>query len=96
VVDDDTCFRQIEFVGILQGGQNQDLAEKWVYFMLSTTFQEDLPMQMFVFPVNPAAKLDKAFANYLQIPAKTAQVSPQEIAANREEWLKAWTEAVLR
>jgi len=96
VVADDTCFRQIEFVGILQGSQNQDLAEKWVDFMLSTAFQEDLPMQMFVFPVNPAAKLDKAFANYLQTPGKTAQVSPQEIAANREEWLKAWTEAVLR
>ncbi|OGO37499.1 MAG: ABC transporter substrate-binding protein [Chloroflexi bacterium RBG_16_57_11] len=96
VVDDDTCFRQIEFVGILQGGQNQDLAEKWVDFMLSTAFQEDLPMQMFVFPVNLAAKLDEAFVKYLQIPKKTASVSPQEIAANREQWLKAWTEAVLR
>jgi thiamine transport system substrate-binding protein len=95
VVDDDTCFRQIEFVGLLKGGQNQDLAEKWIDFMLSTSFQEDLPMQMFVFPVNPAAKLDKAFVENLQIPEKTAQVSPQDIAAKREQWLEAWTEAVL-
>jgi thiamine transport system substrate-binding protein len=96
VVDDNTCFRQIEFAGILQGSQNRDLAEKWVDFMLSTTFQEDLPMQMFVFPVNPAAKLDEAFVKYLQTPEKTALVSPQDIAAKREQWLKAWTEAVLR
>lgn len=96
VVGDDTCFRQIEFVGILQGGQNQDLAEKWVDFMLSTTFQEDLPMQMFVFPVNPEAQLDEAFVKHLQTPLNTAGVSPQEIAANREQWLKAWTETVLR
>ena len=96
VVADDTCFRQIEFVGILQGGQNHDLAEKWIDFMLSTPFQEDLPMQMFVFPVSPAAKLDKAFVDFLQTPGRTAQVSPQEIAVNRERWLKAWTEAVLR
>jgi thiamine transport system substrate-binding protein len=96
VVEDDTCFRQIEFVGILRGGQNQDLAEKWVDFMLSTTFQEDVPMQMFVFPVNPAAKLDEAFAKHLQTPQKTAEVSPEEIAAKREQWLKAWTETVLR
>jgi thiamine transport system substrate-binding protein len=96
VVSDGTCFRQIEFVGILQGGQNQDLAEKWVDFMLSTDFQEDLPMQMFVFPVNPQAQLDEAFGKYLQTPQKTAAVSPQEIAAKREQWLKEWTEAVLR
>jgi len=96
VVDDNTCFRQVEFVGILQGGQNRDLAEKWVDFMLAADFQADLPMQMFVFPVNPQAQLDEAFVKYLQTPQKTAFVSPQEIADKREQWLKEWTEAVLR
>jgi thiamine transport system substrate-binding protein len=96
VVADDTCFRQIEFVGILKGTQNRDLAEKWVDFMLSTTFQEDMPLQMFVFPVNPQAKLDEAFVKFLAIPTKTAQLPPDQIAARREQWLKDWTEAVLR
>jgi len=96
VVDDNTCFRQIEFVGILQGGGNRDLAEKWVDFMLNVEFQADMPMQMFVFPVNPLAQMDEAFVKHLQTPQKTAFVSPQEIAEKREQWLKAWTEAVLR
>jgi thiamine transport system substrate-binding protein len=96
VVDDNTCFRQIEFVGILEGGGNRDLAEKWVDFMLGVDFQADMPMQMFVFPVNPQAKLDEAFVKHLQTPKQIAFVSPQEIAAKREQWLKAWTEAVLR
>lgn len=96
VVSDGTCFRQVEFVGILQGGQNRDLAEKWVDFMLSTDFQQDMPLQMFVFPVNPQAKLDPAFEKHLQSPQATASVSPEEIAAKREQWLKEWTEAVLR
>jgi thiamine transport system substrate-binding protein len=64
--------------------------------MLSPTFQEDVPLQMFVFPVNPQAKLDEVFTKYLASPAKTVQVSPNDIAANREQWLKDWTEAVLR
>ncbi len=64
--------------------------------MLSTTFQEDMPLQMFVFPVNPQAKLDEAFVKFLEIPTKTAQVTPEQIAARREQWLKDWTEAVLR
>lgn len=96
VTGNGSCFRQVEFAGILKGGQNRDLAEKWVDFMLSTRFQEDMPLQMFVFPVDPAAKLPKEFEQYTVIPSETAQVSPDDIAANRETWLQAWTEAVLR
>lgn len=96
IVSNGTCFRQIEFVGILQGTQNRDLAEKWVDFMLSAPFQEDMPLQMFVFPVNPNASLYPLFVEHLAIPDQVANVSPEEIAANREEWLQEWTEAVLR
>ena len=96
VAGDDACFRQIEFVGILKGTKNQAMAEKWVDFMLSTTFQEDMPLQMYVFPVNPAAKLNDTFVKFLVIPNKPAYVSPQDIAANRERWIAAWTATVLR
>lgn len=96
IVSDDSCFRQIEFVGILKGTHNRPLAEKWVDFMLSTTFQEDMPLQMYVFPVNKSAKLNETFVKYLSIPQKTANVSPEQIAANREKWIQAWTQTVLR
>jgi thiamine transport system substrate-binding protein len=96
IVSDDTCFRQIEFVGILRGTQNRDLAEKWIDFMLSPRFQEDMPLQMFVFPVNPNAALDPTFVEHLKIPNKVATVSPEDIAANRETWIREWTEVVLR
>ncbi|MBP1693727.1 MAG: putative transporter substrate binding protein [Chloroflexi bacterium] len=96
VVSDGSCFRQIEFVGILQGSKNLDLAQKWVDFMLSTSFQEDMPLQMYVFPVNSQAKLNDTFTKYLINPGKTANVDPQAIADNREAWIQAWTEAVLR
>jgi thiamine transport system substrate-binding protein len=91
-----SCFRQIEFVGILKGTENRDLAEKWVDFMLSPTFQEDVPLQMYVFPVNPNATLDPTFVKYLVVPDEPAFVSPADIAAHREEWIQAWTETVLR
>ena len=96
VVSDNSCFRQIEFVGILKGTKNRDLAEKWIDFMLSVDFQEDMPLQMFVFPVNQDATLDDTFVEHLVLPEKTAQVVPDEIANNREKWLKDWTETVLR
>ncbi|MEI7987662.1 MAG: thiamine ABC transporter substrate-binding protein [Chloroflexota bacterium] len=93
---DDTCYRQIEFVGILKGTPNADLAQRFIDFMLSTAFQEEIPGKMYMFPVNPEAKLNEAFQKFLVIPAKPANVPPQDITTKREAWLKAWTETVLR
>jgi thiamine transport system substrate-binding protein len=91
-----TCFRQIEFVGILKGTENRALAEKFVDFMLSKEFQEDVPLQMFVYPVNPNAMLPEEFVKYAQAPEQTATLSPEEIAANRDRWIQAWTDAVMK
>lgn len=96
VIGNGSCFRQIEFVGILKGTDNRDLAEKFIDFMLSPDFQEDIPLQMYVFPVNPEAKLDETFSKYLAVPENPATLDPAEIATNREAWINAWTEAVLR
>ncbi len=96
ITSDGSCFQQVEFVGILKGTKNLDLAQKWVDFMLSPTFQEDMPAQMYVFPVNPNATLNATFQKYLVVPAKPAYVSPADIAANRETWINAWTQAVLK
>lgn len=96
VVADDTCFRQIEFAGILTGTENRDLAEAWIDFMLSPTFQADLPLQMFMFPVNPSAELDDTFVEFLAVPDQPAEVSPEDIVANREAWLEAWRSIILQ
>jgi thiamine transport system substrate-binding protein len=91
-----TCFRQIEFVGILKGTTNRLLAEKWVDYMLSPAFQEDIPLNMYVFPVNSNAVLEETFQKYLEVPEVTADITPQMIAENREKWINEWTETVLR
>lgn len=89
------CFRQVEFVGILAGGKQRDLAEKLVDFLLDQRFQEDIPLQMFVFPANENAALPD-FYQWAERPAQPAQVSAEDIQANRETWVKQWTETVLR
>ena len=96
IVDDNMCFRQIEYVGILAGAANEGAARQFVDFMLSPAFQEELPLNMFVFPVREDILLPEVFAEYALIPEKPAHVDPAEIEANREEWIQAWMEVMLR
>jgi thiamine transport system substrate-binding protein len=91
-----TCFRQIEFVGILTGTQNRELAEKWIDFMLSPTFQEDVLSKMAVYPVVPDTPIPEDFIDHLAIPDKPATLNPGYIAENRDAWVTAWREVVLR
>jgi thiamine transport system substrate-binding protein len=90
-----TCFRQVEFVGILTGTKNRDLAEKFVDFILDVPFQEDMPLNMFVYPVNGQATLPEIFTKFAQ-PAVGPAAIPVDLAANRDSWIEAWTQAVLR
>jgi thiamine transport system substrate-binding protein len=96
VTSDGSCFRQIEFSGILKGTTNRDLAEQWTDFVLSEEFQEDIPLKMFVFPANEKAELPDVFARFAEIPDNPAVVDSEAIEANREEWIKDWAEVMLR
>ena len=96
VIAPDTCFRQIEFIGILRDTENRDLAEAWIDFMLTSTFQNDVPMQMFMFPVNPLAELPAEFIQHAQVAAQPAVVEPNDINKYREAWIQAWSNIMLR
>jgi thiamine transport system substrate-binding protein len=95
ILGPDTCFRQIEFVGILKGTRHLDLARKFVDFMLGQQFQEDIPLQVFMYPVNPDASLPKEFIQYAQTPLQPVTLDPIVIAANRDKWIADWTAVVL-
>lgn len=96
VVTDNNAFRQIEFVGILKGTKEKELAEKLVDFMLGKVLQEDIPLQMFVFPSNAEAKLPDVFVKHAVVAKVPVAVSPSSIEEKRDLWLEAWTNTVLR
>lgn len=96
LVDDDMCFRQVEYAGVLVNATNPEGARQFVDFMLSPAFQEDLPLNMFVFPVRENIALPEIFAELAQIPERPAALAPSDIEANREDWIQAWSEVMLR
>lgn len=91
-----SCFRQIEFAGILRGTEHEAEARQLVDFLLGVPFQEDIPLKMFVYPVNSNARLPEVFTRYSSAAEQPAQMDPDRIAANRERWVQDWTNLVLR
>lgn len=96
VVAPGTCFRQIEFVGVLRGAQQPEAARALVDFMLSRPFQEDIPLHMFVYPANSHATLPLVFVQHSVMATEPALLDPDTIAAQREVWIEAWQAVVLR
>jgi thiamine transport system substrate-binding protein len=73
-----------------QGAKQPDLARQFVDFMLDITFQEDIPLQMFVYPANSNAALPELFTDYAQTPDAPVTLEPAAIEANREAWIEGW------
>jgi thiamine transport system substrate-binding protein len=91
-----TCYRQIEFAGLLTGAANPEGGRALLDFLLSRAFQEDMPLSMFVNPVRADAALPEAFTRYAGRPEDPETLAPETIADNREQWIDAWTSLVLR
>jgi thiamine transport system substrate-binding protein len=88
----DTCFRQVEYAGVLDGAANPEGAERVIDFLLSTEVQEALPTSMYVFPVAADAALPPEWAEFAERPTAPIEVSAEEIAGHRREWLTEWTD----
>jgi thiamine transport system substrate-binding protein len=91
-----SCFRQIELAGILRGARNEEGARKLVDFMLSPAFQRDVPLSMFVYPVRRGVELPEAFERWAVVPEQPLELTPEEIGASRDRWIREWTAVVLR
>ena len=92
----ESCYRQIEFAGILAGTDNEAGARALIDFMLSETWQNDVPLNMFVYPVIDGATLPPEFVEHTAVPADPLMLDPAEIEANRDAWTERWVEIVLR
>ncbi|WP_028049263.1 thiamine ABC transporter substrate binding subunit [Cellulomonas sp. URHD0024] len=91
----DTCFRQVEYAGVLKGASNPKGAEELLDYLLSTKVQADIPGSMYMYPVSTAVDLPAEWASWAPLATKPFEVPPADIAKNRAEWLKQWSETVI-
>ena len=94
-VIEDTCFRQVEFAGVLRGTDAPDAARRLVDFLVSARFQEELALNLFVYPINEAVGLPPQFVDAAVVPETSRSLDPAVIDAERSAWIDDWTELVL-
>ncbi|MFJ4695703.1 thiamine ABC transporter substrate binding subunit [Streptomyces sp. NPDC088766] len=91
-----TCFRQIEFAGLLSNARNSEGGKALIDFLISKEFQEDMPLNMFVYPVAKGAAVPAEFTEYGPAAKDPETMDPAKIAADRDQWVKSWTSLVLK
>jgi thiamine transport system substrate-binding protein len=91
-----TCFRQIEFAGLLSNAGNEKGGKALLDFLIGKTFQEDMPLNMFVDPVREDAQAPADFVKYAVKVDDPETMAPDTIAYNRDQWVRSWTSLVLK
>jgi thiamine transport system substrate-binding protein len=91
-----TCFRQIEYAGLLSNAKNTKGGEALIDFLITKQFQDDMPLNMFVYPVVEGAKVPAEFTEFGPQAKDPETMAPSKIAENRDQWVKSWTSLVLK
>jgi thiamine transport system substrate-binding protein len=92
----DTCFRQVEYAGVLKGAANPKGAQEFIDFMLGKEFQAALPENMYVYPVDTSVALPADWAKWAPTSPHPVEVSAADITAHRTEWLRDWRDLTSR
>ncbi|MFK0021859.1 thiamine ABC transporter substrate binding subunit [Streptomyces sp. NPDC090798] len=91
-----TCFRQVEYAGLLSNAKNTKGGKALLDFLISFRFQEDMPLNMFVYPVRETAEVPQVFVKFGPQAEHPETLAPAKIADNRDRWVKSWTSLVLK
>ncbi|GGY43625.1 thiamine ABC transporter substrate-binding protein [Streptomyces djakartensis] len=95
-VAEGTCFRQVEYAGLLSNAKNPEGGKAFLDFLVSERFQADMPLNMFVYPVREGTEVPPEFTEYGPQVKDPATMDPAKIADNRDQWVKSWTSLVLK
>lgn len=90
---EDGHYLQVEVAGITKHGAANPLAATFMNFIMSPEFQNEIPEKNWMMPAaDTSTPLNPVFSQMVQ-PAKSLIFKPEEVAFNREAWVKEWLAA---
>ena len=87
----DECFRQVEYAATLRGASNTAGAAALVEFLVGEAFQSSVAEAMYVYPAVEGIAVPETWAKFA-LPARSTLGDAEELAQNRERWLKDWSD----
>jgi thiamine transport system substrate-binding protein len=90
----ETCFRQVEYAGVLAGAKNPEGAKAVLDLLLSAEFQAGIPESMYVYPVASAVELPSDWVRWAPLAEQPLTLDPAVIAEGRDGWVREWSEIV--
>ncbi|MFP5415897.1 MAG: thiamine ABC transporter substrate binding subunit [Actinomycetes bacterium] len=90
-----TCFRQVEYAGVIEGAANPEGARAFIEFLLSPEVQADIPGQMYMYPAVRSTPLPEEWVAFAPLSETPYEVPAADIAAHREAWIREWTSTVI-
>jgi thiamine transport system substrate-binding protein len=83
-------YAQVEVAGVIGSATQQDLGRKFLAFMLTSDFQDEIPTTNWMMPAGETkAALPASFAKVIT-PSKTFLFSGDEVNANHKAWADEW------
>ncbi|MFW0764331.1 thiamine ABC transporter substrate binding subunit [Trabulsiella odontotermitis] len=85
-------YLQVEVAARTASSKQPQLAEQFLKFMLSPGFQNAIPTGNWMYPVTDVT-LPAGFDQLVK-PQTTLEFTPQQVAAERQQWISTWQRAV--
>lgn len=87
-------YLQIEVAGLIEASPEKALAQKFLTFMLTPGFQNEIPTTNWMWPAGQmSVPLPDSFSK-LVTPEKTLLFTPEDVNTNRKAWIDEWLTAV--
>lgn len=91
-----TCFRTVEYVGVLKNAKNPKGGEAFVKFVQQAATQEVFVANNYVHPVNPEVKLPEALAKFGALSTEPLTLDARTIEENQAKWLEEWSDLMTK
>ena len=90
----DTCYRQVEYAGVLSGAKDPEAAGRVVDFLLSPEFQGQVADTMYVYPSVRDVPLPPGWQTSAPLPQRPAEIPAEQVQQNRDRWVEQWRAVV--
>ena len=87
-------YLQVEVAGLIEASTHKALAQKFMGFILTSGFQDEIPQNNWMMPAaKTSAALPPEFDRLVK-PSKTLLFLPEDVAKNRRVWIDEWQKAL--